>query len=452
MKTVKYIVFFLAVFNVSCMQEWLDVKPDKRLVVPKKISDFRAILNNTGVMNAGMVPALGEIGTDDYVLDDARYNAIPQFWEKNAYLWQNEIFIDNEGSTNWSTGYGVIYHSNLVLDGLRDLVSEEYDRKDYDEVAGMAYFFRALAYYQLAQVFCKAYADDDANQVLGLPLRLSADIEVSIARSSLMETYKVIISDLEHAVILLPDATLHKTNPSKATAHALLAKTYLVMGDYNSCLAHARQSLEIYRTLIDYNTLVNIDANYPIPRYSEEVLVHGTVLYAYSITPSRMSVPQELYQLYENEDLRKRAFYRSSNNSIVFKGSYNQSSTNFGGITTAEVFLIKAECEARLSNWDAARETLTEFLQNRYIDGVVAGLMDDGHILDRILTERRKELVFRGIRWSDLKRLNRNHNAQIALSRTVEGKNYTILPNDKNYVLPIPNMVIELSDIPQNER
>ena len=71
--------------------------------------------------------------------------------------------------------------------------------------------------------------------------------------------------------------------------------------------------------------------------------------------------------------------------------------------------------------------------------------------LDTILVERRKELAFRGIRWSDLRRLNKE-GWNITLTRNLNGVMYTLPPNSELYTLPIPPDVINSSGIIQNPR
>ncbi len=71
----------------------------------------------------------------------------------------------------------------------------------------------------------------------------------------------------------------------------------------------------------------------------------------------------------------------------------------------------------------------------------------------KILEERRKELPFTGqLRWEDLRRLNKDQRFAKILVRTIAGNEYQLLPNSKRYVFPIPDIEIELSGIPQNER
>ena len=71
--------------------------------------------------------------------------------------------------------------------------------------------------------------------------------------------------------------------------------------------------------------------------------------------------------------------------------------------------------------------------------------------LTKILTERRKELPFRGLRWMDIKRLNKE-GANIILVRNMNGQTYTLQPNHIRYALPIPESVIALSGMQQNPR
>lgn len=73
-------------------------------------------------------------------------------------------------------------------------------------------------------------------------------------------------------------------------------------------------------------------------------------------------------------------------------------------------------------------------------------------MLQWILTERRKELLFRDLRWMDLKRLNKEPAYETMLIRTFNGVTYTLKPNDPRYALPLPRNVINLTGMSQNPR
>jgi hypothetical protein len=79
-----------------------------------------------------------------------------------------------------------------------------------------------------------------------------------------------------------------------------------------------------------------------------------------------------------------------------------------------------------------------------------ASSSDDALI--QILNERRKELLYRGLRWTDLRRLNKDPRFAITLKRIINGVSYTLPPNDNRYAWPIPDNEIALTNMPQNER
>jgi hypothetical protein len=126
---------------------------------------------------------------------------------------------------------------------------------------------------------------------------------------------------------------------------------------------------------------------------------------------------------------------------------------SFQGLATDEVYLTRAESYARDSDIVSALNDLNALLKSRWKKGSFNPFTATtaSQALQLILTERRKELPFRGIRWMDIKRLNKE-GAQIKLQRELNGITYEILPNGSRYVFPIPPDVIALSGMPQNSR
>ena len=59
--------------------------------------------------------------------------------------------------------------------------------------------------------------------------------------------------------------------------------------------------------------------------------------------------------------------------------------------------------------------------------------------LSKDLAERRKELIQRGLRWTDLRRLNLDPRFAVTIERVVQGATYQLLPNDLRYTFLIPN-------------
>ena len=125
----------------------------------------------------------------------------------------------------------------------------------------------------------------------------------------------------------------------------------------------------------------------------------------------------------------------------------------FTGLATDEVYLIKAECAARRNDVTTAMNYLNNLLVTKWKTGtfVPYTATSSQDALNEILTERRKELVWRAIRWVDIKRLNKE-GANITLTRILNGQTYTLPPNSPLYEMPIPSDEISLSGIQQNPR
>lgn len=451
-KTIYSYVFtcFVCLILMSCSKDWLEIKSDKKLVVPTTLNDAAAILENTVRMNEGMTPNLFDISCDDYVVAEDRLSAVSP-WERNAYLWNKTIFVDNKGAENWTYLYQQIYNANLALDVLNKLTIEKATEIYHNEIMGRALFFRAWGNYQLVNLFSSVYDPSTAESEKGIVLRKSIDLNEKTQRSSLQESYEAILNDLSAAINMLPDKSSYKTHPSKAAAYALKAKTYLMMSYYKDALVYADSSLAIDNTLIDYNT-INSNLSLPFTRFNEEVIFHSTVNIASIILGNNINISPDLYNLYEDSDIRKRAFFELRNNELNFKGTYNNSIVAFGGIGRSELYLIKGECLIRENRLTQANEVLNILFKHRYDNGKSVNYTNQRDFLEYLLQERRKELVMRGIRWTDLKRLNKSKETETVLVREVGGERYVLNPNDPSYVLPIPAIVIETSDIEQNIR
>jgi hypothetical protein len=140
---------------------------------------------------------------------------------------------------------------------------------------------------------------------------------------------------------------------------------------------------------------------------------------------------------------------------VIFKGNYSGSGGVFSGLALDEVYLIRAECQARLGNIQLAMNDLNTLMRNRWNNKVpypVFTAIDAKDALRQILTERRKELVYRNTRWSDLRRLNLENDFAVTLIRNVSNVVYTLAPNSTRYVFPIPEYEIAASGIEQNDR
>jgi tetratricopeptide (TPR) repeat protein len=448
----RLILLFLLLIStsiVSC-KKYLDAKPNQQQVVPANLHDLQALLDNVLVMNRSF-PGIGEAASDNYYVTLTDYNALVTSQDKSLYTWQPDGIIPNG---QWLAPYQVVYYANQVLESLEQIAPAPTVQSQ--QIRGTALFFRAYAFFQLASVFSKPYHEQTAGNDLGIPIRLTADFNPVSVRSTNQQTYDRILSDFKEAVPILPQSSAYPSQPTKLAAYAVLARTYLAMGQYNMAGTYADSCLNLQPQLINFNTLSATSAN-PIARFNKE-----TVFYAMSggstlLVPSRCKIDSTLYASYATNDLRRTIYFKNNNNgSYAFKGNYDgsQSATIFSGLATDEIYLIRAECYARAGQTVKALTDLNTLLQTRWKTGTFHPLQatDANVALALILNERRKELIFRTLRWTDLRRLNQEADLKTALKRNLGSALYQLPPQDLRYVFLIPQEVITTSGIAQNPR
>src|ERR1700743_780594 len=308
MKRATYLVLFLlTAFEISCQKDFLNKRPNQALVVPQTLSDYQALLDNSNaVMNYS--PYLPEIATDDiYTPDDGFAGQFNQ--DQNSYIWGRDIFAGVSGS-DWNIPYQQVFYANIVLDGLKTYIPTQSERAQVNQLNGEAYFYRAFAFYNLAQEFAAPYDPVNAAAALGIPLRLESDVTKKSVRASLQDTYQQIIKDLKNAASLLPAQSAYKTRPTKTAVHALLARAYLTMLDYKDAGTEAVTALAANDKLLDYNSLDTTAARpFPasLPNGNPEVLFYSSLIYNGFISGNSVltSVDTILYQSYAVNDLRK---------------------------------------------------------------------------------------------------------------------------------------------------
>lgn len=455
-------VFLVLLTGCKKQDNFLNVKQSINQVQPQTLDDFQAIMDDYNQMNLGAYPDLGNVGDDNFYFTDA-YLASITATQRNGYLWEKDVYQGAPGYS-WASGYSVIEYCNITLDGLNKLNASSISssQAEYNNVKGSALFYRTLAFYMLAEDFCKPYNIKTAGTDLGIVLRMTSDVTAKSTRSTVAQTYQQMISDIKTAIGLLPTIPKYQMRPSKPAANALLAKIYLEMGDYKNAEIYANSSLEDFNTLLDFNSSsVSPSGFFTFPGYPDNPEIsfystQGIEASALVAAISASNVDSTLIKSYDSNDLRKTCFYyQRGDGTYGFKGTYSATLNLFCGIASDEVYLIRAESRARSNNLDGAKSDLNTLLIKRYVTGTYVPITtnDQTALLSKILLERRKELPFTGqLRWEDLRRLNQDPNNAIILTRVSKGVTYTLSPNDPRYVLPIPDQEIQLSGIQQNSR
>lgn len=132
----------------------------------------------------------------------------------------------------WTASYKAIVGCNTVIDR-----AAEGESAAIDHMIGQNYYLRAMLHFHLTNVFGRPYVQNPESN-LGVPLKLTNDVNDQPVRSTVKECYEQVIADLIKAESLL---SLEQTASyvTREAAQALLSRVYLYMGDNDNAIAYA---------------------------------------------------------------------------------------------------------------------------------------------------------------------------------------------------------------------
>lgn len=433
---------------IAACKKYLDAKPDQTLTTPTSLNDLQALLDYYALLNYNY-PLAAEVASDDYYLTDNGLSGITTDYFRDYYLWQKN---DNT-NIEWQA-YAKVYNANIILDNLDRLATSAAEQGRRNTIKASALFYRGLYFFSLSQLFAPPYDQASAASDLGIPLRLSSDFNLPSKRATVAATYNQMISDVQQALAALPNESPYRIRPTKPAAYGLLARMFLLKQDYQSAKLYADSCLQLNGKLLDYNSLDTVAA-IPIAQANPEVIFDSRTLGSLPLSPTLWNVDTNFYKTYHSNDLRKSIFFKkTTTGTFTHKGNYTGTNTGFAftGIATDELYLIRAECLARLGDAAGALNDLNLLLKNRIKTKAYQPLSytNPNELLKVILLERRKELVFRTMRWSDIRRLSKEPLHAIAPTRLYKGKVYELPIGSERYLFQLPKIVIDETGMPQN--
>src|SRR5690606_35155478 len=116
-------------------------------------------------------------------LDHAYWESLPEV-VRNAHVWAADLYGSTQSEDAWNRPYHQVLYANVVLDGLTKIAVVPSNEHKWNRLSGSAKFIRAYAFFNLAQLFAPPYFAGDSGDGLGIPLRLSSDINERSPRSS----------------------------------------------------------------------------------------------------------------------------------------------------------------------------------------------------------------------------------------------------------------------------
>ncbi|RNL78023.1 RagB/SusD family nutrient uptake outer membrane protein [Sinomicrobium pectinilyticum] len=461
MKTRYRLFIFAGLLATGACDDYMDVEP-KGQIIPREVGEYDLLLNDLNDHRS-----FGDelyFSSDDffpYELEDDE-NVTPDNPQFKFYRWAGDLYREGSVPGAWQTPYNFIYTYNVIIDGIDDApVTGNGVAADRQRIKAEARVGRSFEYWLLVNLFARQYNPVSAASDPGVPLVTVPDASGDTPlRSSVQEVYDFIIKEVEESVADLPDKAVNFARPDKTAAYALLARYYLFAGDYEKALLNADRAIARNGQLTDYAALEaeveGEENNAPIrtEQYMGSYMGAGF--------PFTVWLSDELQELYDPGDYRLARLLRTPCyiTGECVEGRYSNGGSFTASINTSvpEMYLVRAECHARLGAGAKALNDINLLRSKRlpgevYEDLTGSDFASDRETLAFVLDERRREMLFTGIRLFDLKRLNLEPEFATTVTHTMKGETYILRPEDNNWVFPIPDAVLIFNpDIQQNPR
>jgi tetratricopeptide (TPR) repeat protein len=319
------------------------------------------------------------------------------------------IASNSEASGQWTESYAVINTVNNVLSGLNVVKVQDRNR-----VEGEALFLRGLMYFDLVRFFAQQYKPGVPNTQLGVPLVLTPthgiDATSFVTRNTVDEIYTQVITDLTSAATKLPAD--NDVYASSGSANALLARVYLQKGDFakardaaNAVIISGVFSLQATYAEVfnnDNNTTEDIFATQITPQDRFSAMTEYFSIPEYGGRDGDIDILPGHLSLYPAGDERRDLFFIG--NGAYRCGKWNNQYGVVNLIRLAEMYLIRAECNVRLST-SVGASPLVDYNRIHVRAGLAAATTVT---LNDILLERRLELAFEGFKIHDVRRLQQS--------------------------------------------
>lgn len=455
MKKILFVIMtVLGWMNLTSCNDYLDIVP-KGNKIPATLADFEALLLDEYTI--GYIPITNCL----YLLNDrfVGQSSLTSVTLTSAnYLWNeaaDRIVLNNEDESAYYRSYMAISTCNLLLEHVPD-ATEATDAERH-EVMAYAKVIRAMSYYILANYYADTYVAETAGTKLSVPLITSADINAPHRQVTIQEIYDFMIQDVKEAIEMgLPAQSKTIIHPNLGAAYAFLARVYLQMANYDEALKYADMALAQNDRLYDWiayyeshKEAITKEDSYPsLPSAMGYDYVENYYFRCGEGNPNyasgELSIPVERAERFEEGDARflSRWKLRTLNQDTYYAG-LGGGYFNWAGLTTCEVYLIKAECLARQASgndFSAAMDALNAVRRTRIQPDVYQPLEASSlaDAIEKIRRTKDNELIFSIVPFADARRFNAEGTFARTLSKTWEGQTYTLRPDSHLWTMPFP--------------
>ena len=453
MKMKKIVLLLTLVITFYSCEDSLDRLPNDSLVSDtayRTVDDLNLGLN--GVFS--FYTQRNIITFSSIFTDESKIGADNGGQQVNLY---NQVLESGEANANaiWNGHYAVIARANRIIAAADAITPEADELVRYNNIVGQCYAIRALCHLDLLNHYT---VDPTDLSSLAIPY-VDIVTDQGLPRNTVQEVRDAILADLDVA-----GSKISNTSLNFATDNFLefvRAKLYLFTGSYSQALASAQQLIDDVplATASEYASIFDDTSTSEIIfsrlRTNAETFM-GATWYFTGTGGAFMEMSNYMYNSLDPNDVRTNVLLDPSSNVGNNEHLINKYPGSSGllffnqekNMRISEMYLIKAEAQARLGNFGDAAQTIKVLRDNRYVAGTEPGLDVYANMAQAavaILAERNLELGYEGHRYVDLKRLRFDTNSGIVRNPLDCGGSVPceIGITDHRFVLPIPQQEVD---------
>ena len=366
----------------------------------------------------------------------------------------------NLANSLWDNGYTSIGFMNAIL---YDLDGVTYTLAEYETIGGEARVIRAWNILKMLEFFAPY-----KNNQLGIPLNLNSENVTPGGRYTQTEIYKIIERELKEVLTYTTPSEKWNFFYTQDFVKSCLAEMYMFKAGSAAAEETDWEMAEKYSSEVIASYVPENRAELLTDMFSGESVVYnndhpycalklatvrfcniGSSFTGIWGTNNAQQVNQELLAMYDENDIRKTAWFKSKEVEGRHRWYVSKPITYYYGpvcdilvlYRKADQYLINAEAKCHLGREAEAAEMLATFQAAR-VPGSLVSSGDYEDVLSEILKERRKELCFEyGSRWLDMKRLGLTCTRE-GLDEKKDGQQtYKLESDDYRYALPIPTSI-----------
>jgi len=499
-KQLLYILTIVAALGFVSCDNYLDTTPDNRTVLdsPEKVKEL--LTSAYPEYSYGMFCfSMTDNATDKGIGHNT------DITNDQGYAWEDFTNTSQDSPAGyWDACYQSIAHANQALDFIENQKNGDVIPAEFLPYYGEALVIRAYCHFMLVNLWGKHYNPATAATDLGVPYVTEVENVVfkDYKRETVAKVYELIEKDLLEGIQYIEDEAydVSKYHFNLAAANTFASRFYQYKGDWQKVVDYSTLALGANAS----SKLRDLSGKYAAMGLNEQVTEYSlatepsnflltstaTLWFNYFQATLRYTYNSELKnKLYQNifilagKTWGQAAANYGNDDDVILKWGYffKRASINadvgyFYAMTPAivaeEALFNRAEANIMLKKYTEAEQDLDFYFESRIVDYDETNKVSEANItawyennsyadsplqasydlddktrtyLNCVIDIRRKEFLYEGLRWFDIRRFN------LKVVHKVEGGSpIELKENDARKVLQIPVSAQQYGITPNN--